>query len=149
MDETLTALERTVRRLPGELRKFTDEQASERPAPGRWTKKQVIGHLIDSAANNHQRFVRAALAGAVEFPGYDQNQWVDLQQYQQIPWEQLITLWTALNEHLLHVFRQLTPEQWAAQCSGGDRGTRTLEQLLESYVAHLHQHLMKMSGSIA
>jgi len=143
----LHTLEQTLSQLPPILRTFTDEHAATPPAPDRWTKKQVIGHLIDSASNNHQRFVRAALAGAIDFPGYDQNQWVNLQQYQQISWDQLITWWTSLNEHLLHIFRQLTPAQWSALCSGGDRGTCTLEQLLERYVAHMDQHLAKMLGN--
>lgn len=147
MNDPLLILEQTIATLPNELRRFSDEQAAGRPGRDRWTKKQVIGHLIDSASNNHQRFVRAALAGSVEFPGYEQNEWVNLQQYQQVSWEQLITLWSALNQHLLHIFRQLTPQQWQARCTGGDRGDCTLHELLDRYLAHLHQHLVKMLGA--
>ncbi|MFI5402202.1 MAG: DinB family protein, partial [Planctomycetota bacterium] len=84
------------RTLP--LLRALDEAAAMRDrGPGKWVRKEILGHLIDSAANNIQRFVRAALAGRLAFPSYDQDPWVALQRYRQRPWRELVGLWEALN----------------------------------------------------
>jgi hypothetical protein len=73
------------------------EQESETPVlSGGWSRKQVLGHLIDSASNNHQRFVRAVLQESRDFPGYDQAGNVRLQAPQEADWNLLITLWASL-----------------------------------------------------
>jgi DinB family protein len=69
-----------------------EETASVRPAPGKWSKKEILGHLIDSASNNHQRFVRLQLSERVELPGYAQDDWVRVQRYQDQPWQQIIAV---------------------------------------------------------
>ena len=56
---------------------------------GQWSAKQVLGHLIDSAANNHQRFVRAQFTDDLVFPGYDQEQWIRVQHYEEESWSAL------------------------------------------------------------
>src|SRR5712691_13354271 len=96
-------LERTVRTAAGELRAVEEQVVSHRPSADRWTIKEVIGHLIDSAANNHQRFVRAQFARELVFPKYEQNQWVKCQFYNEVEWAQLLELWQAYNRHLAHV----------------------------------------------
>ena len=63
MTGAIERLRYAVRELPAVLVRFTDAEAAGVPAPGRWAKKEVVGHLIDSAANNHQRFVRAQEGG--------------------------------------------------------------------------------------
>src|SRR5262245_2568653 len=88
------------------------DDASARPrAPGKWSPREVIGHLIDSASNNHQRFVRAQFQDDLVFAGYDQDAWVRLQQYQNAPWPELVALWRAFNLHLAHVMAVL-PESY-------------------------------------
>ncbi len=93
MDTAIVRMRFALDTLPGRLRAITEPQSQQRSAPGRWTTKEVIGHLIDSAANNHQRFVRGQLADRSEFPGYEQEAWVRLQAYQDADWNALITLW--------------------------------------------------------
>ncbi|HKS16153.1 MAG TPA: hypothetical protein VJU16_02515, partial [Planctomycetota bacterium] len=66
---------------PTRLSKYSEAEAGEPRAPGKWSRKQILGHLIDSAANNHQRFVRATLAGELIFPPYEQDGWVGVQGY--------------------------------------------------------------------
>ena len=66
---------------------------------GQWTAKEVLGHLIDSAANNHQRFVRAQFTDDLIFAGYDQEQWVQVQSYNQVRWQTLVQFWQAYNFH--------------------------------------------------
>src|SRR5437667_1705911 len=90
------------------LRQIGDRAASVRPAPGKWSRKEILGHLVDSATNNHQRFVRASLDGSgLTFPGYLQDDWVRMQGYASAPWEQLVDLWAAYNQHLIRVISAL------------------------------------------
>ena len=106
MNEMSVAIERlqfAIRTLPAILAGFTEAESEQRPTPERWTKKEVVGHLIDSAFNNHQRFVHGQIAGPHDFPAYDQEQWVRVQHYQTAPWNDLIPLWQAANTHLVHI----------------------------------------------
>src|ERR1700680_2736338 len=128
MDQMPAAIERlrcAVRRLPGVLSRFSEAESEQRPSPERWTRKEVLGHLIDSASNNHQRFVRGQIAAGQEFPDYDQEPWVRIQNYQAARWHDLIDLWRAYNAHLLHVAGCMSEEGQQAPCraGGGSDGT--------------------------
>src|SRR3954465_12568178 len=103
MPNAIDRLRIAARTLPGILARFSEAESEQRPSPERWTKKEVLGHLIDSASNNHQRFVRGQVASGQDFPGYEQEQWVRIQNYQAAGWNDLIDLWRAYNTHLLHV----------------------------------------------
>src|SRR5687768_5883595 len=81
------------------LRNITDAAASVPCAPGKWSPKQVLGHLIDSASVNHERFVRARQLEDLVFPGYDQVEWVNAQRYVDASWAELIELWLRYNRH--------------------------------------------------
>src|SRR5258708_26147678 len=85
------------------LSAISDSDAATPPAPGKWSPKQVIGHLIDSASNNHQRFVRANFTDDLIFPGYDQERWVELGHYADAPWESLLALWREFNLQIARV----------------------------------------------
>ncbi len=119
-----------------------------RPAPDRWTIAEVVGHLVDSACNNHQRFIRAQEQETLEFPKYDQNAWVDRNNYAASPWTELVELWTLYNVHLAHVIRQVPAEQLGTQCTITPYEPCTLEFLITDYVAHLNRHLRKIRERI-
>lgn len=89
------------------LQAMPEAQYSARPAPGKWSPKEIIGHLIDSASNNHQRFIRIQFQEALIFPGYKQDKWVVAQRYQSQPWEELLQLWYSYNMHLARVFAHI------------------------------------------
>jgi hypothetical protein len=78
------------------LRALTEAEVSASRADGKWSRKEILGHLIDSAANNHQRFVRAQMVAAFEWPGYEQNEWVRVHGYGDRAWTELLGLWLAL-----------------------------------------------------
>ena len=132
------------------------EGQSEQPrAEDHWSSKQIIGHLIDSATNNHARFVQAQLKDDLLFPGYEQDGWVRVQQYQKAPWPQLVELWRAYNLHLLHVMSCVPPEKLMNQCTQHSLQTIafetvsesepvTLEYLMKDYVVHLKHHLSQI-----
>jgi hypothetical protein len=147
MNEMSAAIERlrfAVRTLPGVLARCSEVESEQRLVPERWTKKEVLGHLIDSASNNHQRFVRGQLASGQDFPGYQQEEWVRVQGYQSARWPDLIDLWRAYNTHLLHVAERMTEEGRRATCRVGGGTEVTLAGLFVDYVDHLEHHLHKM-----
>ena len=149
MPPSIERLRFAICTLPGILSSFSEAESELRPSPERWTKKEVLGHLIDSASNNHQRFVRGQLAGGQDFPGYEQEQWVRIQQYQTAPWHDLIDLWRAYNTHLLHVANCMNDEGRRATCRVGGGAEVSLAGHFVDYVDHLEHHLRKMLGQWA
>jgi len=142
------------RALP-RLRALGDDGSGRRPAPGKWSPREIIGHLIDSASNNHQRFVRASFQDDLVFAGYDQDRWVALQQYHEARWEDLLTLWASFNRHLARVMAATSTEvrRREHRSHNFDRiamrpvaagSPATLEYFMEDYVVHLHHHLRQI-----
>lgn len=123
------------------LRAISASHAGQAPAPGKWSPQQVIGHLIDSASNNHQRFVRAQEGSTLVFPSYAQEHWVRCQHYEASTWDELIGLWHAYNQHLAHVIEHIPEERRNVQCVIGTYPPATLGFLAHDYIVHLRQHL--------
>ena len=149
MSEMQTAIKRlrlAVQTIPAVLEQISEEESEQRPSPERWSKKEVLGHLIDSASNNHQRFVRGQLAAGQDFPRYEQEKWVRVQNYQAASWQELINLWRAYNMHLLHVANRMTEECQRKTCRVGGGAEVTLAWLFVDYVDHLEHHLRMMLG---
>ena len=126
--------------------KLDNADTSVRPSENKWAKKEILGHLLDSASNNHQRFVRATLQGNLTFPGYDQNALVDLQNFAEIDWNFLVDFWAAYNRFLAHVIGQLPEEAAKITCNIGNNPPATLGWIAEDYVAHLKHHLNQILG---
>jgi len=127
--------------VPPRLASISDSEAAYRSAAERWSKKEILGHLIDSAANNHQRFVRAQLAPRLEFPGYEQESWVRSQAYAGEPWADLVNLWLQLNRHLLHILHAMPETVLSHECAIGSGPPVSLAALIDDYVGHLQHHL--------
>src|SRR5215470_1199091 len=111
MEELSKNLLRAVEAAEPRLREVSGAESGKPVLPGGWSRKQLIGHLIDSASNNHQRFVRAALQSSLEFPGYDQEGNIKIQAVQEADWAILVSLWTAYNRYLAHVITHLPVEK--------------------------------------
>jgi hypothetical protein len=97
--------------------------------------------LIDSASNNHQRFVRALIQPELEWPNYEQESWVKVQRYTVADWENLVKLWVAFNHHLLWMVLHVPEEKVGTSCRIGDNPPITLGELISSYVDHVEHHL--------
>src|SRR5688572_28162433 len=115
-------LQYLVEQSEDRLHCFTEVESQSRRSAGKWSAKEVLGHLIDSASNNHQRFVRAQLEGGLVFPGYAQDGWNRVQQYQSETWENLVRLWTSYNRHLAHVLAAIPESAGRNVCKIGDGG---------------------------
>lgn len=146
MTNAIARLRFAVRELPLILTRITDAEASEPQGPGRWSKKEVVGHLIDSACNNHGRFVRGQLQSGQQFPGYEQDGWVRAGQYRLAPWAELIDLWRLYNSHIARVAEAMPPAARGFTCRVGGGEEVTLEALFVDYVDHLEHHLRAMLG---
>lgn len=131
------------------FRTLGEADASASRGAGKWTKKEILGHLIDSAANNHQRFVRAPLADPFAWPGYEQETWVAIHRYRQRPWTELIDLWVALNRHVAHVMEGVPPERLQTRCVIGGKEPVTLEWVVRDYLRHVRHHLAQIAGDRA
>ena len=128
-------------KLADRLRQIDAATASKRPAPGKWSKKEILGHLIDSAANNHQRFVRLQLTPRIDLPGYDGDEWVRVQRYQDQSWHEIIELWQAYNAQLSSIIRHVNPEALRHVWHTPDGTDLDLEFIMRDYVVHLRHHL--------
>jgi hypothetical protein len=109
-----------------------------------WSRKQILGHLIDSALNNTHRFVRAPREEVLVFPDYDQPVWVAAGGYQDRPWPALVRFWADLNTHLSEVIRRIPPDQLDTPCRLGESEPLTLEFLVRDYMRHMRHHLQQI-----
>ena len=156
MEQFLNEFRDIVETARTSLLRLSAENASERPS-GKWSPKEIVGHLIDSAANNHQRFVRAQSTDDLVCPTYDQEVWVEAQRYIDESWSDLVNLWASYNRHIHHVvsvmpgqaltgLRQthnLDQVAWKTV----DRDTpATLEYFVRDYVNHMRHHLRQILG---
>ncbi len=126
------------------LRQIPELESMRAALPGGWSRKQVLGHLIDSASNNHQRFVRAMLQPSLDFSGYDQEGNIRVQAVQEADWSLLISLWAAYNRYLAHLIAHIPPSQLDTPCRLGAGEPITLGFLASEYLTHLHHHLRQI-----
>jgi hypothetical protein len=152
MNEWLEDFRDTIESAAPRLLQISETQSEQPRAEEHWSAKQIMGHLIDSATNNHARFVLAQIKDDLVFPGYDQNSWVEIQHYQQASWPRLVELWRAYNLHLLHVMAFTPADRLTKRCAQHSLQTiafetvaetepATLEYLMKDYVVHLKHHL--------
>jgi hypothetical protein len=147
MKELSKKLSQAIESAEPILRQVSEAESNKPVLKGGWSRKQVIGHLIDSASNNHQRFVRASLQGSLEFPGYDQDGCVRVQAVQDAPWPLLVALWKNYNLYLAHVIAHLPASQLEAQCRIGEDKPVTLKFLADDYLTHLLHHLAQIAAT--
>ena len=155
-DQFLADFRETVVNATARLKDITPEDSRHKSGDD-WAPIEILGHLVDSATNNHQRFVRAQFTDDLVFPGYDQDGWVNSQKYHVESWPDLIQLWSAYNLHLVHVASVIPPDvltklrekhtlNHIALNPVPPDEPATLEYLIRDYVVHLHHHLDQIFG---
>ncbi len=157
--EFLEDFHNTIVSATARLKDIPEAQSGHKSSPSEWSAKETIGHLIDSAANNHQRFVRAQFTDELIFPGYEQDQWVSSQNYRNESWSELIQLWSSYNLHLVHVASAIPEEVLTKPRSRhtldqiafnlvNKNDPATLEYLIRDYLDHLRHHLDQIFAEV-
>lgn len=158
-DQFLADFRDTIVTAKARLSDMSETQSRQKSSPEDWSPVEVLGHLIDSAANNHQRFVRAQFTDDLVFSGYEQNQWVSSQKYSDESWSEVIQLWSAYNLHLLHIV-SVIPEDVLTKARSphtldqiafnlvDKNDPATLEYLIRDYVDHLRHHLDQIFAEV-
>jgi hypothetical protein len=158
MKDFLDDFRQTIAAASEQLQEISAEQSGIPRAEGKWSPREIIGHLIDSASNNHQRFVRAQFTDDLVFAGYEQEGWVRSQNYQGEDWAELLQLWKAYNQHILHLISVMPDEartklrhkhnlhQIASDSLSEDEPV-TLDWFIRDYLEHMKKHLKQILGS--
>ena len=139
-------LENTVDEAYRRFKTLADETVEARSYPDAWSLKEIVGHLIDSAVNNHQRFVRLQVCDGLMFPDYSQDNdaWVSIQRYQETSWDDLLSLWQHLNHHLARVIRSVNQRCLGHIWIVDEDSSITLGELMVDYLRHLNDHLRQI-----
>ena len=140
-------LRRFLIEVPVQLERLPDP--GRKPASDKLSPKEELGHLLDSAANNHQRIVRAQLEDGPSMSGYEQEKWVRLHGYQQRDWHELVVLWTALNRQLLAAAEAVPDSAWSRTCTIAGSEPLMLKYVFEDYLDHMLHHLRHIGIEVA
>ncbi|MES2617524.1 MAG: DinB family protein [Bacteroidota bacterium] len=130
-------------RIPALLAQIPEGEFTRQPAPNKWSKKAILGHLIDSATNNHHRFVRAQFETTPAI-FYNPDLWNDHSDYLKMDSQHLIQFWTVYNKHLVFLMQNLPEKYLLNEVNTGGSQTVTLEFVINDYVVHLEHHLSAM-----
>lgn len=157
MEDFLSDFRQTIDTASNQLLQISAEQSQVPRAAGKWSPREIVGHLIDSASNNHQRFVRAQFTDELVFAGYEQEGWVRVQNYQGEQWADLVQLWKLYNQHILHLIARIPEEtrmklrhkhnlhQLASE-SLSENEPVTLDWFIRDYLDHMKKHLKQILG---
>ena len=143
-------IENAVNGACQQLGSLPKETIEARPNPGDWSVKEIVGHLVDSASNNHQRFVRLQVSDGLVLPDYSQDNdaWVSIQSYQEAPWNDLLDLWRYFNLHLARVIRTVNEECIDNIWVVDEDTSITLSELMIDYLRHLNDNLQQIQECV-
>lgn len=132
-----------INTVPSLILAENNEEFKRKPSPNKWSKQEILGHLIDSATNNYQRFIRSQFEEIPVIP-YDQNKWNEFSYYNSFSKSQLVTFWKSYNEQILTLFKLIPKDKLSKKCNTGGSDNFTLAFLFDDYVEHLEYHLKQI-----
>ena len=143
MKAPINELKHIVETFSSRINDIPETEFSAKPLPSKWSKKEVLGHLIDSAQNNLRRFIVGQYADTPPNIVYDQDFWVTANGYQAMQKEDVIALWKLMNRRIAAVLSNMPHENYARECDTGKQKAdlHSLEWLAEDYVKHMKHHL--------
>ncbi len=147
LGKVIDRLQIHINSVPRKFLKYPEGELNRKPAKDKWSKKEILGHLIDSAANNHHRFVKAQFSSSPFFvDGYSQNDWVRIQNYNERDANELVNFWKAYNEHILFIMKNTPEEKLEIVLNAEDpfENADNLLLLMKDYVGHMDHHLNKI-----
>ncbi len=151
MNNIINRLNYLISEVPQKVSAVSEDAIAAKPSADKWSKKEIIGHLCDSAFNNHSRFIRAQFEeGPFKVISYAQDEWVELNHYQQMKTEDVLSLWVTLNRQIVQVISNIPSDKLAVVCDLGTAAFRegnvekNLLWLIEDYVVHMEYHLRQV-----
>jgi len=143
MHETVNELTKIVTEYSLRISYISEQEFSAKPHHHKWSKKEVLGHLIDSGQNNLRRFICGQYETRPPNIVYDQDHWVNFNAYQQEESKQVIALWTLINKRIAAVLERMPASSYAKECDTGKDvpSPHSLEWLADDYLKHLKHHL--------
>jgi len=142
MEKVINGINHWIQALPKEFTTMSVTEISNRSAPNKWSKKEILGHLCDSAINNLGRFLQVQYEEQpYVIQPYNQVQCVILQNYQERPLQDIVTLFQALNNQIVHVLQNIPSEKLSYICDIGNNEEKTLEWLIQDYLEHMEHHI--------
>lgn len=137
-------LQNNINEVPAKFLRFPEGELKRKPAQDKWSKKEILGHLIDSATNNHHRFVKSQFENEpfTIFP-YEQEHWVKIQNYNEVDTKYLVEFWKLYNEHILWIISNFPEEKLSVKCRSVDERETAgnVFLLIKDYVDHMDHHL--------
>lgn len=147
MKEILERLNYLIVAFPLKIKEFSEQEFSEHPEE-KWSRKEILGHLCDSATNNYHRFIRIQFEKQPFFlVSYDQNNWVLIHGYQTIPTDEIVDFWITINQQIIRVISNIPEGKLLYLCDSGDNEYITLSELIQDYVRHMDHHLGQIFGA--
>ena len=143
LQKIINRLQENINRASSDFLKYPEEELRRKPAPNKWSKKELLGHLIDSAANNHHRFVKAQFEKEpFTIVPYEQEDWVRVQKYNEVDSKYLVELWKMYNRHIIWIISNYPEEKLKVKCKSiDDRETaENVFLLIKDYVDHMDHH---------
>jgi len=149
MIEIIEKLEYYLKTIPGKVLEIEDTSVNHKPGPEKWSKKEILGHLVDSAINNLQRLICVQYEPGVKIV-YDQDQWVKIQNYQALDIESVVELWYIMNQQFIRIVKSFPSEKINLKIDTGKEKAEilTAEFLIGDYLAHMEHHLKQIFGSL-
>ncbi len=145
VNETIAGLKKNLKEVPEKFLSISADKLSRFPAPGKWSKKQILGHLCDSALNNYSRFIRAQFENEpMDIRRYEQDEWVEKNGYQSKTADELVLLWSALNSQILNIIALIPVDKMNVKCDIGNNDIKTLQWLIDDYLSHMNHHLQQI-----
>lgn len=144
MQNVIDNLTYWIMKVPEEFTLMSELEVSQKPLPEKWSKKEILGHLCDSAINNLERFIKVQYEKQpFVLTPYNQVQWVEIQGYQDISIQEIVNLWCHLNRKMIAVIARIPDEKLQYLCDIGDNQYKTVEWLVQDYLEHMEHHLRK------
>jgi hypothetical protein len=149
LQKVIERLQQHINLAPSEFLKYPEGELRRKPAPDKWSKKEILGHLIDSAANNHHRFVRVQFEKEpfIVVP-YEQEDWNRVQKYNEVDAKFLVEFWRMYNLHILWLISNFPEKRLKIKCKSVDEReiAETVILLLKDYIDHMDHHLKQIFG---
>ncbi|MQR94424.1 DinB family protein [Fictibacillus phosphorivorans] len=142
MEHVINKINHWVQSLHKEYKSMSETQVTNRPSPNKWSKKEILGHLCDSAINNTERFVKIQYEKQpYVIQPYDQEQWVVIQSYQKRPIDEILVLFQTLNKQIINILMNIPEEKLSYLCDIGNNQQKTLAWLIQDYLEHMEHHI--------